>query len=184
MALLFGLLALAAIPAQAATLSTTYSDDATFESTTLAAHNVFRAEYGGVTNLVWNDTLASYATTYASASCTFAHSGGPYGENIAAGYSDATATVNAWGDEGLEYDFDTPGFTETTGHFTQIVWESTLQVGCGRVTCDGTDGKFISTYIFLDFGYALMRNRYAGRICCLRVLPSRQCSRQQQSIFH
>lgn len=34
------------------------------------------------------------------------------------------------------YDFGKPtGFTEATGHFTQLVWKSTRQVGCARVDC-------------------------------------------------
>lgn len=29
-----------------------------------------------------------------------------------------------------------PGFSEETGHFTQLVWQSTTSVGCGAVLCD------------------------------------------------
>lgn len=34
------------------------------------------------------------------------------------------------------YDFDKPtGFTEATGHFTQLVWKTTTQVGCAAINC-------------------------------------------------
>lgn len=34
------------------------------------------------------------------------------------------------------YNFTLPtGFTEETGHFTQLVWKSTKQVGCAAVNC-------------------------------------------------
>lgn len=37
------------------------------------------------------------------------------------------------------YNFGKPtGFTEETGHFTQLVWKSTTQVGCAAVNCGYT----------------------------------------------
>lgn len=33
------------------------------------------------------------------------------------------------------YDFERPGFSETTGHFTQLVWVRTQQVGCAIGVC-------------------------------------------------
>jgi hypothetical protein len=35
------------------------------------------------------------------------------------------------------YDWSNPGFSETTGHFTQIVWKATTPVGCGKANCPG-----------------------------------------------
>lgn len=38
--------------------------------------------------------------------------------------------------EGQQYDYSNPGFTMTSGHFTQIVWEDAQHVGCALVpTC-------------------------------------------------
>ena len=61
--------------------------------------------------------------------------GGPYGENLAAGYPNVTAAIEAWGNERDEFDFDNPGFKKSTGHFSQLVWKDTEEVGCGRVDC-------------------------------------------------
>lgn len=69
--------------------------------------------------------------------------GGPSGENLAVGYANITAVVEAWGDERKMYNFDRPtGFSMSTGHFTQLIWKNTNSVGCGRVDChnSATDG--------------------------------------------
>lgn len=60
-----------------------------------------------------------------------------YGENIAAGYESSGEAVGAWGDERALYDFQNGGFSEGTGHFTQMVWKGTWGVGCGAALCDG-----------------------------------------------
>ena len=65
--------------------------------------------------------------------------GGPTGENLAAGYANASASVDAWGLERENYNWNNPGFSETTGHFTQLVWSNTTSVGCGRTSCQGKD---------------------------------------------
>jgi hypothetical protein len=44
--------------------------------------------------------------------------------------------VGAWANESQYYDFDAPtGFSEQTGHFTQLVWKGTTEVGCGVTNC-------------------------------------------------
>ena len=63
--------------------------------------------------------------------------GGPDGENLAAGYPTVTDAVDAWGNERTKYNFNDPGFSEATGHFTQLVWKATRTVGCGRAFCNG-----------------------------------------------
>ncbi|CZT09912.1 related to the plant PR-1 class of pathogen related proteins [Rhynchosporium graminicola] len=99
----------------------------------------------GVPDLSWNESSAELAGRWARG-CRFVHSGGPTGENLAAGYPNATASVDAWGLERKDYDFKKPGFGEKTGHFTQLVWGNSTSVGCAVKACGGendTPGYFV-----------------------------------------
>lgn len=115
--------------------STSYTSDTQFETDILAAHNFYRSEHNA-SSLTWNTTSAKTATSWSSG-CEFKHSGGPTGENLAAGYANASASVDAWGLERESYNWKKPGFSEATGHFTQLVWSNTTSVGCGRTSCQG-----------------------------------------------
>ncbi|KAJ5924302.1 hypothetical protein N7466_008489 [Penicillium verhagenii] len=109
-----------------------------FKETVLQASNEYRGAHEAV-DIVWNETLVEYARKWAE-TCIWKHSDGPYGENLAFGYANATAAVEAWGDEGELYNFEKPtGFTEATGHFTQLVWKATEEVGCAAVNCGYTE---------------------------------------------
>ena len=111
----------------------------------VAAHNRMRAKHCAGP-LTWSSTLAAYAQKWADAlkakGCAFGHSGGQYGENLAAGTEgvlDPEATVAMWYDEIKQYKFPDGGFGMNTGHFTQLVWRGTTQVGCGHSQCNGND---------------------------------------------
>lgn len=41
-----------------------------------------------------------------------------------------------------DYNYSSPGFSEQTGHFTQLVWKATTAVGCGSRLC-GTRGWYL-----------------------------------------
>jgi hypothetical protein len=98
--------------------------------------------------------------------------GGATGENLAAGYANASASVDAWGLEREEYNWNKPGFSEATGHFTQLVWSNTTSVGCGRTSCAGENRKLC----LLEYGcvyHLLTICRNSRMVRRLRVLPSR-----------
>jgi uncharacterized protein YkwD len=111
----------------------------------VAAHASARAKHCAGP-LTWSPKLATYAQKWAdtlkSKGCVFGHSGGRYGENLAAGTEgvlDPEATVAMWYDEVKQYRFPDGGFSMKTGHFTQLVWRTTSQVGCGHAQCNGND---------------------------------------------
>ncbi|KAM0430995.1 hypothetical protein ACHAPT_005629 [Fusarium lateritium] len=113
-----------------------WKTDKTFTSAILNSTNFYRGEHNA-SSLTWNRTLEEFATDYLDDNddCAFEHSEGPYGENLAIGYLNVTASVEAWGEERDNYDFDKGEFSKKTGHFTQLVWRDTTDVGCGRKLC-------------------------------------------------
>jgi uncharacterized protein YkwD len=109
------------------------------------AHNRVRAKHCAPP-LGWSQPLAASAARWAATlrdrGCLFGHSGGPHGENLAAGTTgtlDAAAVVGMWYDEVKRYSFASGGFSTKTGHFTQVVWRGTRLLGCGRSQCRGLD---------------------------------------------
>ena len=66
------------------------------------------------------------------------HSSGSWGENLAmSSQADVMLTtgeaVDMWYNEFTDpgYDFNNPGWSHDTGHFTQVVWVGTTEIGCG-----------------------------------------------------
>ena len=109
------------------------------------AHNRLRAKHCAPA-LTWSAKLAEAAQRWANAlrdrGCSFGHSGGSFGENLAAGTIgtlDPAAVVQMWYDEIAQYRFPDGGFSMKTGHFTQVVWRGSRRVGCGHSQCKGMD---------------------------------------------
>ncbi|TVT99026.1 hypothetical protein EJB05_55656, partial [Eragrostis curvula] len=109
----------------------------------LEAHNRVRAKYG-VPPLRWSNKLARYARRWSSMrrfDCVMMHSpASPYGENVFVGSGTdwrAGDAVEKWAGEGSYFDWRAqachPG--SVCGHFTQLVWNDTEFVGCGRAEC-------------------------------------------------
>ncbi|KAI4367156.1 hypothetical protein MLD38_022924 [Melastoma candidum] len=114
----------------------------------VAAHNAARQAVG-VGPITWNENVAAYARNYAAqraGDCRLVHSGGPYGENIAWSSADLSgvAAVNMWVGEKPYYDYasNTCAQGKVCGHYTQVVWRNSVQLGCAKVRC-ATGGTFI-----------------------------------------
>ncbi|KAI9833443.1 MAG: hypothetical protein M1819_003601 [Sarea resinae] len=126
------------IPTPNATNEPSYTSSSLFQSTVLNSTNVYRAQHSAA-NLTWNATLADTASEWAK-KCLWSHSGDSPGENLAEGYANTTAAVEAWGNERSAYSWSHPRFSEKTGHFTQLVWKNTTSVGCAAVWCSSSSG--------------------------------------------
>jgi hypothetical protein len=92
--------------------------------------------------MIWDDTIASFSQQWAYyllSNNLFQHSGSAlYGENLAyfEGYGSDVITllkkaVDNWYNEISSYDFNNPGFSAGTGHFTCLVWKSSTRFGMG-----------------------------------------------------
>ena len=117
----------------------------------LKAHNNLRALHG-VPSLKWSPPLSKEAQAWAeklSRNGELRHANKEErkfkGENICrmSNHYDVTDAVRIWYSEINSYKYDSPGFSFDTGHFTQIVWRDTAEVGVG--TCKSRDGSL--TYI-------------------------------------
>ena len=130
---------------------------ADFDQRVLAAHNEVRARVG-VPALSWNKDLATDARIWAkelAATGRFEHSPDepgqdPQGENLWAGTPRAfspEAMVGLWTAEKRDYrpgifpNNSRSGDVENVGHYTQMIWRESRQVGCA--TAVGRDEEFL-----------------------------------------
>lgn len=121
--------------------------DRSLEKEFLDAHNKYRRTHGAPpltlsrdlcnSAQVWADHLLSIRTLQ--------HSSTDHGENLYYSYSSAPKKLNgidavdSWYSEIKDYRFDKAGFSSGTGHFTQVVWRDSQQLGLGVAT----DGKTV-----------------------------------------
>lgn len=119
----------------------------------LAAHNKHRAEVN-VAPLEWSNSLADNAQEWANYLASLGgnqlqhSSNSGEGENLWLGTSAAftyTQMVDMWGAEkqyfvgGTFPDVSSTGNWFDVGHYTQIVWENTTEVGCAIANAGGND---------------------------------------------
>ncbi|KAH7029804.1 CAP domain-containing protein [Microdochium trichocladiopsis] len=130
----------------------------TFQQVVMDAHNIARALHGSPA-LKWSASLASIAQDHTN-SCEFKHKvEGTYGQNLGwVGWSGSAPDVvgqmgdmigKSWyaGEIGSfknEYGKATPNMANfgSFGHFTQVVWKGTTEVGCAYKTCDNGKAYF------------------------------------------
>ncbi len=129
-----------------------------FSATTmLKEHNAVRSGVG-IGGLTWSDTLSASAQKWSaqlkSEGCKMRHDlNTPYGENIywawnsdvrdGALISNPKQAVGFWAAEVEFYNYkkNTCVSGEQCGHYTQIVWERSTEVGCGVSTCIDDDAQ-------------------------------------------
>ena len=76
------------------------------------------------------------------------------GENLASfGGTNGEIPTNMWYNEYASYNFNNPGFSSSTGHFTQVVWKNSKEFGigysCAKSRCFSTGNYFPGG----NFGY-------------------------------
>jgi hypothetical protein len=120
----------------------------------LAVHNRYRAEVN-VTPLNWSENLSAQAQKCADYNAAnFLPSGRQkhcrtpgFGQNIAlattALHLNLTQMVDAWGNEkrnflnGIYPSVSATGAPDAVSHYTQMIWQNTSEVGCGKATTNG-----------------------------------------------
>eukprot|EP01024_Parvocaulis_polyphysoides_P047785 TRINITY_DN4531_c0_g1_i1.p2 TRINITY_DN4531_c0_g1~~TRINITY_DN4531_c0_g1_i1.p2 ORF type:complete len:253 (-),score=45.28 TRINITY_DN4531_c0_g1_i1:2598-3356(-) len=105
----------------------------------LTAHNDRRAKHCNTPPLQWSGALAKTAQQWAN-KCQFEHSdrGGENLYMISGGFKGVDADrvlYQFYDNEITKYDFNNPDFSFETGHFTQVVWRNSEEVGCATKNC-------------------------------------------------
>lgn len=116
------------------------------QQTMLDETNAKRALHENTPPVSWSNDLAIAAAKFAinyTCNGVLTHSDYPdYGENLAIGYSPEGA-VDAWYNEISKWDWNNPQFSSSTGHFTQLIWNTTDEIGCAIKYCDAYWGSYI-----------------------------------------
>ena len=112
----------------------------------IVAHNRWRAQVG-VPPVTWSQGLAEHAQQWADelgrTGMQIRHrSPNEFGENLY--WCDGQAAspdevVDAWGNEQALYEYAANNWWPDAGHFSQLVWRSTTEVGAGVVRRGGTE---------------------------------------------
>ncbi|MEI6705520.1 MAG: CAP domain-containing protein [Methylococcales bacterium] len=117
------------------------------EQAILSYHNQIRASVG-VPPLHWSKELAQHAANWgaklAAQGCAMQHSqDSSYGENlfISSASQDHEAVIEAakaWESEKINYSGEplNKANWSQSGHYTQMVWRDTAQLGCAKVACN------------------------------------------------
>jgi hypothetical protein len=107
--------------------------------------------------VVWNNTIAQISQKWSDHLAQFEtlqHNyqiSDTYGENLAAIGTIAPEldyiqiAIDSWYKEGIYYNYDNPGFSASTGHFTALLWASTTSIGAG------ISQSTTQTYIVMNF---------------------------------
>lgn len=110
----------------------------------LAAHNTVRAEVNAAP-LVWSARAEQQAASWAqvlSGRCELEHSrGSGFGENLfmgTLGFYNELDGVKSWEEEKRYYSGQplTRELVPRVGHYTQMVWPDTRELGCATSTCN------------------------------------------------
>ncbi|HMA97240.1 MAG TPA: CAP domain-containing protein [Polyangiaceae bacterium] len=94
-------------------------------------------------NVTWSEEVAASAQKWANhlrdaENCGLVHEQNTgLGENLAMGTRLAPAeAVNMWASEKSKFTYSSPfSYTAAAGHYTQLVWRTSIEIGCASATC-------------------------------------------------
>ena len=127
--------------------------DASFQQQFLATHNAYRAKHN-TPPMTLNSELTAAAQKWADhllAIGALQHSETQDGENVysMSGFPTVKVAgkdaVDAWYKEIKDYSWSSPGFASNTGHFTQVVWKDSTELGVGMAS-DGNRVFVVGQY--------------------------------------
>eukprot|EP01101_Sappina_pedata_P002172 TRINITY_DN1242_c0_g1_i2.p1 TRINITY_DN1242_c0_g1~~TRINITY_DN1242_c0_g1_i2.p1 ORF type:complete len:333 (+),score=49.43 TRINITY_DN1242_c0_g1_i2:37-999(+) len=120
-----------------------YSLSQTEKNQFVNIHNEYRSGVSPspatpLNQVTWDETLAQAAANF-FINCPSGHSNLNYGENLywssGLGSGWPEQVVSYWSSEKIDYTYDTnscaPG--KVCGHYTQVVWNNSLKIGCARI---------------------------------------------------
>ncbi|MFE7802469.1 CAP family protein [Nocardia sp. NPDC057440] len=144
-----------------------------FAQAGLEAHNTHRDRHGSPRMTLVRDLVAEarQCAEYYAEKGTIDHSC-PYkngaGENLfmaVGGTPDAVhnaeAATQVWYDEIRDYDYNNPGFSMETGHFTQVVWKASTQLGVGFAT---TNNRHVVVALYMQPGNVSGRSNFEENV--------------------
>ena len=123
--------------------------------------NNYRA-YHQAQDASWDEGLANQAqqwVNHLASTGRLEHGGADgAGQNLFMTYDTAAdpnsvciAATNAWYSEVDKYDYNNPGFTSETGHFTQLVWRGSTRMG--YAVASGQYGTFVAAHYVAPGNY-------------------------------
>ena len=128
-----------------------HTDEESFGKALLAEHNRLRKKHASPA-MKWSPAAAAKAEVWAkhlAGSGTLQHGNHEgMGQNLAYKMGqDLTAqdVASMWYGEISDYNFSNPGFKSSTGHFTQMVWASSLQIGAAK-SVRGNQSYVVANY--------------------------------------
>ncbi|XDV37775.1 hypothetical protein PO909_007330 [Leuciscus waleckii] len=157
--------------------------DNSFKKEFLETHNQYREQHHAPP-LVYSEDLCKAAQLWADHMLekrSLGHSDTDDGENVYYSFSSTKKTptgkeaVGSWYSEIKDYDFKKSGHQPKTGHFTQVVWKSSTELGVGLAT----DGNTV---------FAVGQYKPAGNITNAgyyekNVLPKTGCDSDKKEVL-
>lgn len=128
--------------------------DSAIQRSILIEHNKER-KLLNIPNLTWNEEIASYAEEWAlqlaeEDNSIHHRSGDNYGENISwisEMPEDISEGVAMWNEEKVYFKYKPLGNDwAKAGHYTQVIWKNSTQVGCGCAVSKSGAFFFVCNY--------------------------------------